>query len=54
MTQQECGLSWKRKKIAFENRIKNMLVYAVFTVRHAHGLFPQQKTLKGSEDLLDN
>ena len=31
-----------------------MLLYAAFTVRHAHGLFPQQKTLKGSRDLLDN
>ena len=31
-----------------------MLLYVAFTVRHAHGLFPQQKTLKGSKDLLDN
>ena len=31
-----------------------MLLYAVFTVRHAHGLFRQQKTLKDSEDLQDN
>jgi hypothetical protein len=47
-------LPWKRKKIIFENRIKKTLLYAAFTVRHAHGLLPQQKTLKGSRDLLDD
>jgi len=31
-----------------------MLLYAAFTVRPAHGLFPQQKTLKGSKSLLNN
>ena len=31
-----------------------MPLYAVFTVKHALGLFPRQKTLKGSEDLLYN
>ena len=31
-----------------------MLLYAAFTVRHVHGLFPQQKILKGSRDLLNN